>query len=160
MVSRPGEDASAASGTVLPRRWYRGFNVCALGFAVFLTGCVTGPSAPDEDRIRVYADVSYSLLFEAFERTFLQWGIQSTASEKNKGVLNGKMRLTSQLASARLPGKRRLIYTYYKIIFLQTEGEGVKVQLDILTSYEDGSIPSEGEKGAYDLIWEAVRQNL
>jgi hypothetical protein len=108
----------------------------------------------------VYADVSYSLLFEAFERTFLQLGIHSTASEKNKGVLNGKLRLTSKLASTYLPGKRRLIYTYYKIIFLQSEGEGVKVQLDIQTSYEDGSIPSEGDKDAYDLIWEAVRQNL
>lgn len=118
---------------------------CILWFAVFAAGCVSvsGPPATNEDRTRLYDDVTYSHLFEAFMTTFLQLGARITAVDKDRGLLNGKVRLTSELSSP-LWGNTRMIYTYYDAIFLHAAGEGIKVRLNIVTVYEDGSMPSDG----------------
>jgi hypothetical protein len=129
--------------------------------AVFLAACVSvsGPPAANEDRTRVYDGASYSRLFEAAMATFLQLGADITVLDEDHGLLSGKVRLTSELHSS-LWGRTRMIYTYYDATFAHTESGGIMIQLRIVTSYEDGFMPSEGDKTDYDKFWNLVNRNL
>ena len=135
--------------------------MCKLLFTVFLAGCisVSGPPATNDDRTRLYDDVTYSRLCEAVMATFLQLGADITVLDEDHGLLNGKVRLTSDLRSP-LEGRTRMIYTYYYVTFVHTESRGIMIQLNIVTSYEDGFMPREGNKTAYDKFWDLVNRNL
>ena len=91
--------------------------------------------------------------------TFLQLGADITVLDEDHGLLNGKVRLTSDLRSP-LQGRTRMIYTYYDATFVHTESGGIIIRLNIVTSYEDGSMSSEGDKTAYDKFWDLVNRDL
>lgn len=129
--------------------------------AALLTSCTTTPYTPatDEDRVSVFSDVSYDKAFEAVKAALFDLNANIVAGSKESGFLSAKEALDSTAITTFMLGRARIIYVNYNIVFHATDNE-TKVQLKMVSAYEDGTFPSEGSHERYVQFWDLVRKYL
>jgi hypothetical protein len=139
---------------------------------LFVMCCATTGSTPTDsaranftpsaegDRSANYAAATSDSAFEAVKSAYFDLNVDITAGSKEAGYLNGREKIGSEVATALLPGRTRLIYNNYNCVILGQSDNSIQIKIRIINAFEDGTSAREVSHEVYATFWEKVNEAL